>query len=52
MKYQSFVARLRRVDLIEFLDIAEALQFDPREAIKRLRSVVLCGAGSRSPSGA
>jgi hypothetical protein len=36
----SFVARLesgpRRVDLVEFLDIAEALRFGQHEAIKRL----------------
>jgi hypothetical protein len=26
------------VDLVEFLDMADVFRFDPREAIKRLRS--------------
>ena len=39
-RYQSFVATVesgeRRIDVVEFLDFAEAIGFDPREAIKRL----------------
>jgi transcriptional regulator with XRE-family HTH domain len=39
-RYQSFVATLesgqRRIDVVEFLDLAEAIGFDPREAIRRL----------------
>jgi ribosome-binding protein aMBF1 (putative translation factor) len=42
-EYQSFVARLesgqRRVDLVEFLDLADMLGFDSVQAIKRLRAV-------------
>ncbi|MBQ0727092.1 MAG: helix-turn-helix transcriptional regulator [Thalassolituus oleivorans] len=37
---QSFVSKYengeRRLDLIEFLEVAEALQFDPFEFIKKL----------------
>ena len=40
-EYQSFVARLesgqRRVDVVEFLDLAEALGFDPAKAIAVLK---------------
>lgn len=40
-EYQSFVARLesgqRRVDVVEFLALAEALEFDPTKAIRQLR---------------
>ena len=39
-QYQSFVARLesgqRRIDVVEFLDISEILQFDPSRTIKLL----------------
>ena len=39
-QYQSFVARLesgqRRIDVVEFLDISEILQFEPSRAIKLL----------------
>jgi transcriptional regulator with XRE-family HTH domain len=39
-EYQSFVARLesgqRRVDVVEFLEIAEILQFDPHETLRQL----------------
>lgn len=39
-QYQSFVARVesgeRRVDVIEFLDIAKAIGFDPKIAIKKI----------------
>ncbi|BAB48434.1 helix-turn-helix transcriptional regulator [Mesorhizobium sp. AD1-1] len=39
-EYQSFVARLesgqRRVDVVEFIDLAKILGFDPSSAIKRL----------------
>ena len=41
-RYQSFVATLeggqRRVDVVELLDIAEAIGFDPREAIRRMKA--------------
>jgi transcriptional regulator with XRE-family HTH domain len=40
-EYQSFVARLesgqRRVDVVEFLELAEALGFDPAKAISALK---------------
>ena len=40
---QSFVARVesgqRRIDIIELLDLAEAIGFDPREALKRLITI-------------
>ncbi|WP_112908096.1 helix-turn-helix domain-containing protein [Rhizobium leguminosarum] len=39
-EYQSFVARLesgqRRVDVIEFLELARILNFDPLDAVGRL----------------
>ena len=39
-EYQSFVARLesgqRRVDVVEFVDLAEVLGFDPSTAVQRL----------------
>ena len=39
-RYQSFVATVesgqRRIDVVEFLDFATAIGFDPREAIKKL----------------
>jgi transcriptional regulator with XRE-family HTH domain len=42
-RYQSFVATVesgqRRIDVVELLDFADAIGFDPRDAIKRLRSV-------------
>ncbi len=42
-EYQSFVARLesgqRRVDIVEFLSLAEILGFDPAKAISNLRKV-------------
>ncbi|PLX37893.1 MAG: transcriptional regulator [Hyphomicrobiales bacterium] len=41
-EYQSFVARLesgqRRVDVIEFLELAEVLGFDAAVAITKIRS--------------
>lgn len=41
-QYQSFVARLesgeRRVDVIEFLDIAKAVGFDPKALIAKLEA--------------
>jgi transcriptional regulator with XRE-family HTH domain len=40
-EYQSFVARLesgqRRIDVVEFLDLAEILGFDPAKAIAILK---------------
>lgn len=39
-EYQSFVARLesgqRRVDVVEFLQLAEILGFDPKNALEEL----------------
>lgn len=39
-QYQSFVARVesgeRRVDVIEFIDLANAIGFDPKKAIAKL----------------
>lgn len=39
--YQSFIARLesgqRRIDVVEFLSLAETLGFDPAKAISALR---------------
>jgi transcriptional regulator with XRE-family HTH domain len=39
-RWQSFVATVesgqRRIDVVELLDFAKAIGFDPREAIKRL----------------
>lgn len=41
-EYQSFVARLesgeRRVDVLEFLDIAKAVGFDPKAVIDKLQA--------------
>jgi transcriptional regulator with XRE-family HTH domain len=41
-RYQSFVASVeggqRKVDVVELLAFAEAVGFDPREAVKRLMS--------------
>jgi transcriptional regulator with XRE-family HTH domain len=41
-RYQSFVATVeggqRKVDVVELLAFAEAIGFDPREAVKRLIS--------------
>lgn len=41
-QYQSFVARVesgqRRVDVIEFLEIANAIGFDPRKIIRKLQT--------------
>ena len=41
-RYQSFVATVeggqRKIDVVELLAFAEAIGFDPREAIKRLSS--------------
>lgn len=42
-EYQSLVARLesgqRRVDVVEFLDLAMILKFEPDEILKRLMEV-------------
>lgn len=42
-EYQSFVARLesgqRRVDVVEFLNLAEVLRFDPSSVIKELANL-------------
>ncbi|MET3587567.1 transcriptional regulator with XRE-family HTH domain [Pseudorhizobium tarimense] len=42
-EYQSFVARLesgqRRIDVVEFLDLARLLDFDPLKVIHELLSV-------------
>lgn len=43
-EYQSFVARLesgqRRVNVVEFLELAEVLGFDAGKALVRLRKVL------------
>jgi transcriptional regulator with XRE-family HTH domain len=43
-RYQSVVATVesgqRRIDVIEFLDFADAIGFDPIDAIKKLRVAV------------
>jgi transcriptional regulator with XRE-family HTH domain len=42
-RYQSFIADIesgqRRIDVIQLLDIADAIGFDAREAIKMLRAI-------------
>lgn len=42
-RYQSFVATVergqRRIDVVELMEFADAIGFDPREAIKRLRLI-------------
>jgi len=42
-RYQSFVAAIesgqRRIDVVELLDIADAMGFEPSEAIARLRLI-------------
>lgn len=42
-RYQSFIATVesgqRRIDVVEFLDLAEAIGFDPRDAIRQLRAI-------------
>lgn len=41
-RYQSIVANIesgeRRIDVVEFLDIAEAIGFDPGQLIQKLQS--------------
>ena len=41
-RYQSFVASVeigqRKVDVVELLAFAEAIGFDPKEAVKRLQA--------------
>nr|WP_272210217.1 helix-turn-helix transcriptional regulator [Marinicella sp. W31]MDC2876082.1 helix-turn-helix transcriptional regulator [Marinicella sp. W31] len=41
-EYQSFIARLesgqRRVDVVEFLEFAEILGFDPYNALKKVEA--------------
>jgi len=58
-EYQSFVARLesgqRRVDVVEFVRLAELLGFDPKRAIQQIsdvrsqRSSGAAGAKSAKP---
>ena len=42
-RHQSFVATVesgqRRIDVVEFLEFAEAIGFDPRSAIARVRAI-------------
>lgn len=42
-EYQSFVARLesgqRRVDVVEFLELAEVLGFDAEESLRNLQKI-------------
>jgi transcriptional regulator with XRE-family HTH domain len=44
-EHQSFVARLesgqRRIDVVEFLKLAELLKFDPASAIKFIRRAAI-----------
>jgi transcriptional regulator with XRE-family HTH domain len=39
-RYQSYVANVesgqRRIDVVEFLDLAEAIGFDPAKAVRQL----------------
>jgi transcriptional regulator with XRE-family HTH domain len=39
-RYQSYITNIetgqRRIDVVELIDLAEAIGFDPREAIKAL----------------
>lgn len=41
-QHQSFVARLesgqRRIDVVEFLELAEAIGFDPVRALKKIKA--------------
>jgi HTH-type transcriptional regulator/antitoxin HipB len=56
-RYQSFVATVesgqRRIDVIKFLDLAEAVGFDPIDVIKKLRAAVRSqqAANLRRPGG-
>lgn len=42
-QYQSFIARIesgqRRIDVVELLELATALGFEPREALRRLAAI-------------
>lgn len=42
-RHQSFIAKVeggeRRLDVVEFLEIAEALGLDPAKAVKQLQRV-------------
>jgi transcriptional regulator with XRE-family HTH domain len=42
-RYQSFVASIesgqRRIDVVEFLDFADAIGFDPRSAIRKIAAI-------------
>lgn len=42
-RYQSFVATVetgqRRIDVVEFLDFADAIGFDPRDAVGRIKRI-------------
>ena len=42
-EYQSFVARLesgqRRIDVVEFLELADAVRLDPAKTISTLKKV-------------
>ncbi len=42
-RYQSFIATLesgqRRIDVVEFIELAEAIGFDPGKALRRVRLV-------------
>lgn len=41
-RYQSYIARIEtgkyRMNVMEFLDLAEAIDFDPVDAVKRIRA--------------
>jgi HTH-type transcriptional regulator/antitoxin HipB len=48
-QHQSWVSRLesgtRRIDVIEFLDLAEAISFDPSVALKKIRDAAAYNGG-------
>jgi HTH-type transcriptional regulator/antitoxin HipB len=51
-RYQSFIAGIesgqRRVDIVEFLDLAEIIGFDPQSVVRELRRM---GPSRRRHSG-
>lgn len=52
-QFQSWVARLesgeRRVDVVEFLELADVIGFDPCEVLRQVREVMQPKARSRHP---
>ena len=49
-RYQSFVATLergqKRIDVVELIEIAEAIDFDPQDAIRAILKVERVGKGA------